>query len=246
MRISGQLLDKYIADISGTDPLIRRLFQIPKDCNYSVALFPEDKIGTITLDKPKSSVIVALEKVNKIKGIAKDWLDRAVVNNYLRDEKKGIRYLWYEAYSEARKEARTFTYKCDDLVDFRGFGPLKSVMNNDVCIGRIRIDDIRKFHNNVIARKIGLTDRNPNRILDESKLELLADKSEKNMTFMSQKQKPIGDAAIKREYLVKVFNKKDSELKVRIIDGPKEVAPEPIPEPEVNNDHKFICVVQRY
>lgn len=74
---------------------------------------------------------------------------------------------WKTAYRDARNYAKIACHANDELVKFRGFGVLKSIwaFNPRNCIGRIRVDDLREFDNYSIAKQLGFTDYNPNRIL---------------------------------------------------------------------------------
>ena len=77
-----------------------------------------------------------------------------------------FRAFWRVAYRDARQYAHIAHYKNNELRLFRGFGVLKKVWAlSGNCIGRVRTNDLASFDNNEIAKKSGLSDYNPNRIL---------------------------------------------------------------------------------
>jgi hypothetical protein len=73
---------------------------------------------------------------------------------------------WRVAYRDARVYANIGCFICDELVAFRGFGPLKRIWaKTGNVIGRVRVNDLRDFDNNAIAAKLPFCDYNPNRRL---------------------------------------------------------------------------------
>lgn len=175
--------------------------------------------------------------------VYQNWLDRAEVNNYIAG-KRGGRELWKEAYREARRRSKTFIYECDDLFKFRGFGPLKNVIVQGNNIGRARVYDLREFLNNVIAAKVGLTDHNPNRILDETKIHLKTVRAgiqtTEIMTYMSQPQDT-------HKRTTKISTIAPTQFPVTKITRPIRVEiPDKKKEEPTDYRHLFVTVVQRF
>jgi hypothetical protein len=85
---------------------------------------------------------------------------------HLEPDKEWIRRFWRTAYRDARQRAHIMDHCCTDLVNFRGFGPLKKVWaRSGNCIGRVIANDLKDFDNNSIAKAKGFQDFNPSRRL---------------------------------------------------------------------------------
>lgn len=202
------------------------------------------------------------------------WLNRAIVNSF--GTKNGLhktaRQLWKDAYKTARERARLHSVDCDELVSFRGFGPLKNVyLNQETTIGRIRVNNLKTFLNHHILKIFGLTDNKPNRILDHEKVRQI----DFNLRPPVKAKPPLllgfdGTRTNgKRNYIVHQISIKESDSPSKM---PPEiaraynalVAPVPIPEetkvitnptiripakpeaPKVDNSKRFKVIVQRF
>ena len=64
MRITGELFERYKANPLGMDETIRLAFKIPAEKYYSVAVWPEEKSGFITIT-PKLARHVGSVKISK-------------------------------------------------------------------------------------------------------------------------------------------------------------------------------------